>query len=348
MIARRLFACGAAVALYTAAAFGILVVLGLPYPVACLVSAVLGVGIAAVAARYALPVLEAAPVPEPETAEPEPLPAPEPIVERGFAVAESREERECREIQAALLPSSAPAIDGYHFEVAYEPCGVLGGDLYDFLELADGRILVTLGDVSGKGPAGAIVMAMVQTLVRREAPHALGPADLLHRVNNGFAGTLGKGVFVTALFGILDPFAHRFTLAGAGHHPALLLNPQERRTTHVPGRGVALGIVSGEAFRDKLCETAIDLAPGDSLLLFTDGATDCDEELSKGVGESRLLAAAAAAVLPGPRDALKRLRDDLWQSGGRRDDTTLVLLSRLLASARRSMPPGRTTDDAKV
>ena len=101
MIARRLFACGAAVALYTAAAFGILVVLGLPYPVACLVSAVLGVGIAAVAARYALPVLEAAPVPEPETAEPEPLPAPEPIVERGFAVAESREERECQRSQAA-------------------------------------------------------------------------------------------------------------------------------------------------------------------------------------------------------------------------------------------------------
>ena len=72
---------------------------------------------------------------------------------------------------------------GYHVEVEYLPCGALGGDFYDFQTMPDGRLLVTLGDVSGKGPAGAIVMAMVQTLFRENLASAAGPADLLCRVN---------------------------------------------------------------------------------------------------------------------------------------------------------------------
>ena len=345
--ARSHFACGTAVALYTAAAFGALLYTGMPIAMACLVAAVAGVLIAALAARVAsrevrdaaaLPAQEAAAGPEPE-AEP---------AEAGFALPGSREERASREIQASLLPAAIPHVDGYHLDYDYRPCGALGGDLFDFLDLDDGRLLITLGDVSGKGPAGAIVMAMVQTLMRREAPHAEGPADLLHRVNDGFAGTVGKGIFVTAQVGLLDPQAHRLTLAGAGHHPMLLLNPGERRSTEVSARGVALGLVRGQAFADGLGETTIDIAPGDSLLMYTDGVTECVEHLATGVGESRFLAAAAAAVLPGPRDALQRLSRDLWQAGGRRDDTTLVLISRLQGPSKRGLSADRSTDDLKV
>jgi sigma-B regulation protein RsbU (phosphoserine phosphatase) len=247
--------------------------------------------------------------------------------------------RESREIQAALLPREVPFVDGYHLEVDYQPCGTLGGDFYDFRSYEDGRLLFTLGDVSGKGPAGAIVMAMVQTLFRENAGAAVGPADLLHRVNTGFTGALGKGVFVTAVAGLLDPERDRLTLAGAGHHPVLLLNTGERRTTQIGPRGLALGLVAGDTFANALVETTIDLSPGDALLLYTDGATDSVEHLAKGVGESRFLAAAVAAVLPGPHGALQRLRDDLWQGSGRRDDTTLMLVSRIGGS---SPAPART------
>jgi serine phosphatase RsbU (regulator of sigma subunit) len=343
---RTAFAAAAAVALYTATAYAVLVHVGLGAVESALAAAAVGVLIAAFAGRLVRKgeartseqrirsVVAAASPHAPSLAHPAPAAHPAPPAppesprEAGFAVNQPREERESREIQAALLPRIVPAVDGYHVEVAYHPCGALGGDFYDFVGAGDGCLLVTVGDVSGKGPAGAIVMAMVQTLFRENAPRSSGPADLLRRVNAGFAGALGKGVFVTALVALLDPRRHRFTLAGAGHHPVLLLNPGERRSTQVSARGLALGLVTGRAFDESLVETTVDLAPGESLLLYTDGATESGD-VAKGMGENRFLAAAAASVLGGPVGALARLGDDLWQGGGRRDDTTLVLVSRL-------------------
>ncbi|MDH3590642.1 MAG: SpoIIE family protein phosphatase [Planctomycetota bacterium] len=379
---RMAFAASAAVALYTAAVFGALIYAGLSAALACLVSAAIGVGIAALAGRVvtrgeeaerrrrvagfqlqaareraeaktesAAATKESAAQPAPaaganggirateagkaasQAERPQPAGSPAPAERRtsapGVTPQYRREMRESREIQAALLPREIPFVDGYHLEVDYQPCGALGGDFYDFRLYDDARLLITLGDVSGKGPAGAIVMAMVQTLFREKAAYASGPADLLRRVNEGFAGTLGKGVFVTAMVGMLDPERDRLTLAGAGHHPVLLLNPTERRTTRVGARGHALGLVAGGSFANSLVETSIDLAAGDSLLLYTDGATDSFDDIADDVGENRLIAAAAAAVMPGPHGALQRLRDDLWQTGGRRDDTTMMLVSRL-------------------
>jgi len=336
---RSAFAAASAVALYTAAGFGALLYAGLGPAEACVAAAALGVVVAAVAGRvilrseeeerrrrFALAQLESARdrVEGKEGGGTPAAPASPPVARRF----EERDIRESREIQAAMLPREVPFLEGYHLEVDYQPCGALSGDFYDFRGYEDGRLLLVLGDVSGKGPAGAMVMAMVLALFRENAEIATGPADLLRRVNAGFAGTLGKGVFVTALVGILDPVCHRLTLGGAGHHPVLLLNPAERRTTQVGTRGLALGLVEGDGFTHSLVETSIDIAPGDSLLLYTDGATDCVEHLTKGTGENRFLAAAAGAILAGPHGALGRLRDDLWQGGGRRDDTTLMLVSR--------------------
>jgi len=190
-----------------------------------------------------------------------------------------------------------------------------------------------------------MVMAMVQTLFRENAEIASGPADLLRRVNDGFAGTLGKGVFVTALAALLDPETHRLTLGGAGHHPLLLLNPVERRTTQVTAKGLALGLVGGEGFAQSLMEATVDVAPGDSLLLYTDGASESVEHAI----ESRFLAAAAGAVLAGPHGALKRLREDLWEGVTvRRDDATLLLVSRLGGARAERIMSDRIPRDATV
>ncbi len=340
--ARTTFLSGTAVALYTAAAFGMLLYAGIHTALVCVIAALAGILVAAFAGRLVYRTEQSW---EPATVSEA---AVEPEAARGFAVPESREERESREIQAALLPAFTPQIAGYHLEVAYDPCGTLGGDFYDFIECADDRTLITVGDVSGKGPAGAIIMAMVQTLLRREARDATSPADLLCRVNEGFAGAVGRGVFVTVQVVMLDPRKHKVVLASAGHHPMLLLNPSERRSTHVAARGAALGLVRGEAFASGLGETTVDIAAGDSLLLYTDGATECTEHLATGVGDNRFLAAAAAAVLTGPRGALSRLSDDLWQGSDRRDDTTLVMVSRLGGPAATAMPSDRAGAESKA
>jgi len=357
---RAAFASGAAVALYTSAGFGALLFLGAPPAAACAVSAACGVAGAAVAGALARRAEERARASrvakaQLETARARALGSGGPAggaLPRAEAATRAprgtREERESREIQAALLPRAVPEVAGYHLEADYLPCGALGGDFYDFRALAEDRLLVTLGDVSGKGPAGAIVMAMVQTLFREHAAQAAGPADLLARVNAGFRDALSKGIFVTAIAALLDPRRHRLTLAAAGHHPVLLLNVKERRTTRVGARGPALGLVGGPRFSEALVETTIDLAEGDALLFYTDGATDGVQDLASGVGEGRLLAAAAAAVLPGPEGALPRLSKDLWEGGGRRDDTTLLLLSRVGAAAPARGTPVSTPDQIKT
>ena len=91
----------------------------------------------------------------------------------------------------------------------------------------------------------------------------------------------------------------------------------------------ALGIVRGAKFAQSLVETSVDLAPADSILFFTDGATEGEDELSHGTGEHRFRAAAAAAILPGNMGALKRLQAELCDGPGQRDDLTLLLVSRL-------------------
>jgi serine phosphatase RsbU (regulator of sigma subunit) len=346
---RLAFAAGTSVALYTAAVFGALLYAGLDAAEGCVAAAAVGLGIAWLAGRVVARgeeqakqtrVAEAQLEAAKERAE-APLPSPAPPL----IPFEDRELRASREIQTALLPREVPFLHGYHMEVEYQPCGALSGDFYDFHVYEDGRLLLTLGDVSGKGPAGAMVMAMVQTLFRENAHIAAGPADLLRRVNDGFAGTLGKGVFVTALAALLDPETHRLTLGGAGHHPLLLLNPVERRSTQVAAKGLALGLVGGEAFAQSLTETTIDVSPGDSLLLYTDGASESVENAI----ESRFLAAAAGAVLAGPHGALQRLREDLWDGGAARaDDATLLLVSRLAGARAERMMPDRIPRDAAV
>lgn len=347
---RLAFAAGTSVALYTAALFGALLYGGLDAAESCVVAAAAGVAIAWLAGRVVargeeqarrMSVARAQLESAKDRAEVPAVPSPSP----SLIPFEDRELRASREIQSALLPREVPFVHGYHLEVEYRPCGALSGDFYDFHVYEDGRLLLTLGDVSGKGPAGAMVMAMVQTLFRENAEIAAGPADLLRRVNDGFAGTVGKGVFVTALAALFDPETHRMTLGGAGHHPLLLLNPVERRTTQVTARGPALGLVVGEGFAQSLTETTIDLAPGDTLLFYTDGASESVEQTV----ESRFLAAAAGAVLPGPHGALKRLREDLFDGGAApRDDATLLLMARLGGVRAERMMPDRIPRDATV
>ena len=263
---------------------------------------------------------------EPETEEPD--------------AARERDERWSRSIQTALLPARPPVLPGYHVDALYLPCGALGGDFYDFRVFEDGRILITLGDVSGKGASGAIVMAMVQTLFRQNADVACGPADLLARVNEGFSGAVGKGIFVTALAAWVDPARHTLTLAGAGHHPVMLFNVRKRVSSLVQAKGAALGLVSGADFSESLVETRIDLAPGDALLFYTDGASEGSDSLVTDTGEDRLRAAAAAAVLEGFDGALGRIHSDLYAAAAPRDDSTLVLL------ARHGAPVGRTPPES--
>ncbi len=122
-----------------------------------------------------------------------------------------------RRIQQRFLPKSLPELAGYRFAVEYSPALAVGGDLYDLVPLPDGRLALAVGDVSGKGVSGALMMARLTSELRAAAVRRAGAAAVLEDLNEVVHSEATEGMFVTLLYGILDPSTGRIELANAGH-----------------------------------------------------------------------------------------------------------------------------------
>src|SRR5437763_1703640 len=142
----------------------------------------------------------------------------------------------------------------------------VGGDVYDFLELADGRLAVVLGDVSGHGIDAAADMAMTKFVFRSLVRDHPEPGDLLAAANEVVLGEVGAGRFVTMLCLTIDPRSGELACASAGHPPPRLLTAG-RGPEQVSVSGLALGVESGQRYET----TRLRLDPGTAAVLFTDG-----------------------------------------------------------------------------
>ena len=116
-----------------------------------------------------------------------------------------QELRTARAIQHAFLPRDVPALPGWQLKAYYQPAREVGGDFYDFLPLADGRVGIVIGDVSGKGVPAALVMTTVHTMLRAAVQATLAPGEILARVNSLLAAEIPTGMFVTCFLALLDP-----------------------------------------------------------------------------------------------------------------------------------------------
>jgi PAS domain S-box-containing protein len=182
------------------------------------------------------------------------------------------EERHIAEqLQRALLPEGLPAIAGLSLAVKYLPAGQgegVGGDWYDVIELADDRVLVTIGDVCGRGVQAATVMSQVRSAIRAYALEDPDPASVLTRVAH-YATALGLPDMITAIVGLLEPANERLTLANAGHLAPLLVAPggvPRLADVHVdPPLGS-----DRTHYRNKV----VDFAAGSMLALYTDGVVE--------------------------------------------------------------------------
>jgi sigma-B regulation protein RsbU (phosphoserine phosphatase) len=184
-----------------------------------------------------------------------------------------REARQVGELQRALLPASVPQIAGLAIATSYEPSGRAGGDLYDFFPIdtdGDNRWCIFVGDASGHGLAAAVVMAIVQAVLRAHPRGVSTPADLLRHANQQLCGR-EIGGFFTAFLGVFDPTSHRFVYSNAGHPPPIVKRAASG-SLDVLSDAVSypLGIDGTEGF----IEGAIQLNPQDQLLLYTDGISE--------------------------------------------------------------------------
>ncbi len=232
------------------------------------------------------------------------------------------------DIQKSLLPRQTPAVPGYSLAAFYQPAKEVGGDYYDFFTLPDGRLGLVVADVSGKGIPGSLGMTMARSVLRSQAFSNSWPAETLRKTNEVIQPDLPPGMFVTVFYAILDPAAHRVLCANSGHHPAILLRPSEGVYAVAP-RGIALGVATPDEYH--VSELAVDLAPGDLFLLYTDGVSEAMNAAREEYGEERLMDLLLRNSSREPAGMARALVEDLhaFTSGApQNDDITLVFARR--------------------
>ncbi len=199
---------------------------------------------------------------------------------------EQRLERDlstAREIQQGLLPSSTPRIEGLEIGAAYSPARELGGDFYDYLRYADGRLALAVGDVTGKATPAALLASMAVGMLRGHAmERPYEPAEMLHELNRHLQTAGGENRHVAMTYAIYDPRSRTLGLANAGLPRALLV--RNGNTEAIPVEGVPLGMLPGSTYGTEILR----VSAGDVVVICSDGLTEAENEREESFEEHRL------------------------------------------------------------
>ena len=231
-----------------------------------------------------------------------------------------------REIQGNLLPKETPLLPGYDIAGRSVPAKEVGGDYYDFLEIDKKRLAFCLGDVSGKGLPAALLMANLQAAVRSQAMAGTSLTSCLERANSLLFHNTSAEKFATLFFGCLDTEDHVLHYCNAGHNYPLLFR-KDAETLRLSVGGLALGCLESFPFE----EAKVELAPGDRLLVFSDGISEAVNHEGKEFGEARLGELAAANRDASAAELIAKILQSVGRHAGDRpqhDDMTLVVVKR--------------------
>jgi phosphoserine phosphatase RsbU/P len=233
-----------------------------------------------------------------------------------------------REVQRLLLPESMPEVPGLEVAVLYVPAQELGGDFYDFLPYADGRLAIAVGDVAGKGPAAALLASLGVGILREHIVHQPSPpAELLADLNGHLQLPGSNGRFIAMALGIYDPGRKELCLAGAGFpHPLLVRNGS---AAPVAINGVPLGLLPDSQYEAQ----SVPLQDGDVVVFCSDGVHEQTNAFEEEFGAERLIAqlaqicesSSAAGIA---RDIMQAINEHAGEKGCSdcRDDRTIIVL----------------------
>jgi len=233
-------------------------------------------------------------------------------------------------IQASFLPRDLPQVPGWQVAAALEPARQTSGDFYDFVPLPNERLGIVIADVADKGTGAALYMALSRTLIRTYAIQYHTRPDFVLRVaNRRILMDTDANLFVTVFYAVLDPRTGTLTYCNAGHNPPLVLSAGDPGPVRKLRRtGIPLGIFEGETWE----QGAVRLAPGDVLLLYTDGVTDAENGDGEFFGEERLLEVAKTNCrdnsAQGLQDAVLAAVHGYVGDAPQFDDITLMVVSR--------------------
>jgi len=237
--------------------------------------------------------------------------------------------RIARELQHMLLPRDIQPAAGYEVRSHYTPALEVSGDYYDAIPLDGSHLALVAADVSGKGVPGLVVMAMLRTGLRSLASASRSPVETLILASRLLHGHMGRGMFVTCLYGVLDARTHRFSYVSAGHCPPILYGP--RGATYLPAGGKALGMFPERLFTASLKPNVVQLQSAEGLLLYTDGLIEAMNAQGMQLGSDAVrLNIERLASDPSARvtDSLLKLVDDHRAGHTLSDDLTLLSIRR--------------------
>jgi NarL family two-component system response regulator LiaR len=233
------------------------------------------------------------------------------------------------EIQATFLPDVLPTIPGWQLAAVLKPARQTAGDFYDLIPLPGGRVGILIADVTDKGMGAALYMALSRTLFRTyAAEYARRPELVLSAVNERILMDTRATLFVTVFYGILDPESGTLTYCNAGHNPPYLLKAQEPGVVRdLSKTGMALGLFEGMTWQ----QDAVSVAPGDALVLYTDGIPDAQDGHGTFFGAERLRQIARAHLGRPAGDVQRDLMaavDAFVGDAPQSDDITLMVVTR--------------------
>ncbi|MBN1542253.1 SpoIIE family protein phosphatase [candidate division KSB1 bacterium] len=242
-----------------------------------------------------------------------------------------KEMQVAQEIQQTLLPSEFPEIEGYQIASYYEAAKEVGGDYFDFVEVDKDSLGIVVGDVSGKGVPGSLVMTMIRTALRTEARGVKDAAEVLARVNDFIVNDMKKGMFVTLFYVIIDSRRRRLNYASAGHNPMILFRPSTNKTYYLNPRGFPIGISlpDNNLFRNSIESDTLSLAEDDILIVYTDGITEAMNGRRNLFGEERFLQAVRSLGRKPAAEFVENLQQEILsftEGNPQNDDITLVCI----------------------
>ena len=233
-----------------------------------------------------------------------------------------------RRIQRGFLPETLPSIPGYEVAAWWQPAEFVSGDYYDWLTLADGRNGFALGDVSGHGLGPSLIMASVRAMLHVLTKTDSEPERIVELLAESIAPDLKQGQFISFLLVSLDPQTHDVRFANAGHAPALHLDAAAASFRRLDATRLPLGfprLLSGQT------EPQLSLAPGDMLVLGTDGCVEVTDAAGTMFGNDRLQQVVLAHRDRPAAEIVSAVRDTVQQFHGRPlppDDSTLLIVKR--------------------
>lgn len=235
-----------------------------------------------------------------------------------------------RKMQLSLLPRHTPQIPGWQFASYYQSAWQVGGDFYDFIrrDHDPDSLCLVIADVTGKGVPAALYMAVARTLIRAETDINHSSAQVLQRVNELIINDNQSPLFLSALYAILDVTTGKLSYTSAGHDPPLCLRQSTGLVEELPAKGSLLGAFRDVAFTAQIAT----LAPGDVLLLYTDGVTEARDTEGGFFGAERLKTALAAVSECSAEEIVQEVVTAVSQFAGsatQADDLTLLAAKRV-------------------